>query len=811
MKHILLLLLPLLLLILLHPHPSHAHNGAVAIAVPVQGIVVDGDLSEWPDGMREYEIELCEYGDKPVNEEDFKGWFRVGYNEQENALYVAVEVQDESVVVDESAGTAWDSKDGCEVYVDEGHGKNGVPVTQYAIRGKNRSVSSWENIEVKVQRSVDFHQYEWRIDLNGTNDGRVELCSGMLVVVDVVVCDKDSDGSFSWMAWGPGAGKVASSDRVGLVVLGEDTAFGKLKGKIKWEDMEEGVRLGRVRIQSLESDDIWVEVKTDSQGVYEVELPVGNYEIQVGYRPRWKESFKVEVKKGGKVEVKEGGTERVEEIFFEKPPFGLVTKAGAGLKRGFRQNLEIPDGLPSPHIYVIYQDRKGYLWFGTAEGVSRYDGQTFITFTKEDDLAGNYVFSILEDRKGNLWFGTEGGVSRYDGEQLITLTKEDDLAGNHVLCMLEDRKGNLWFGTRVEGGGVSCYDDKDFTSFTETDGLGDNGVLCMLEDRKGNLWFGTESGGVSRYDGEQVVTFTEAKGLADNDVLCMLEDRKGNLWFGTRAEGVSRYDGKSFTTFTEEDGLASNLVGSLLEDGAGNLWFGGTLGGGVSRYDGQRFTTFTEAKGLADNDVLCMLEDREGDLWFGTEGGGVSRYDGEQFVTFNVENGLADNHVLCMLEDGKANLWFGTEGGGVSRYDGKQFVTFSTRDGLGKNVSSILETREGNLWFGQLRKGVSQYDGLVFQCLLKYDGLVNYEVNQLLQDRNGDIWIATSDGVTRYHPQHISPPIFLTDVRADRRYDPIQEVRIPSSQQFIIFEFQGLSFKTRSGQIVYLYQLLGLE
>ena len=126
-------------------------------------------------------------------------------------------------------------------------------------------------------------------------------------------------------------------------------------------------------------------------------------------------------------------------------------------------------------------------------------------------------------------------------------------------------------------------------------------------------------------------------------------------------------------------------------------------------------------------------------------------------------------------------------------------------------MSSILETREGNLWFGQLRKGVSQYDGLVFQCLLKYDGLVNYEVNQLLQDRNGDIWIATSDGVTRYHPQHISPPIFLTDVRADRRYDPIQEVRIPSSQQFIIFEFQGLSFKTRSGQIVYLYQLLGYD
>ena len=339
-----------------------------------------------------------------------------------------------------------------------------------------------------------------------------------------------------------------------------------------------------------------------------------------------------------------------------------------------------------------------------------------------------------------------------------------------------------------------------------------------------NLWFGTFRGGVSRYDGNSLTTFTEEDGLADNNVYTILEDQKGNLWFNRdvtwrrhsyersehwEGKGISRYDGQQFNTFTKAEGLADDDVACMLEDREGNLWFG-TLDGGVSRYDGEQFTTFTVEDGLADNWVDKMLEDREGNLWFGTNGG-VSRYDGESFTTFTEENGLADNYVQCMLEDGAGNLWFGAESGDVSRYNGKQFVTFSTRESLVKDVSFMLESQEGNLWFGCRNQGVVQYDGVVFQRLLKYDGLVNYSINQLLQARNGDIWIATIDGITRYRPQSISPSIFLTDVRADRKYGPIQEIRISSSQQFIIFEFQGLSFKTRSGQIVYLYQLSEFE
>jgi len=110
------IILGLILLLFVLPHSAQAHNGAVAIAVPVEGITVDGDLSDWPEGMTRYEIELPEYGDKPVHEEDFQGSFRIGYSEEENALYVAVEVRDGSTVVDTTA--TWNTQDGCEVYID---------------------------------------------------------------------------------------------------------------------------------------------------------------------------------------------------------------------------------------------------------------------------------------------------------------------------------------------------------------------------------------------------------------------------------------------------------------------------------------------------------------------------------------------------------------------------------------------------------------------------------------------------------------------------------------------------------------------
>ena len=466
------------------------------------------------------------------------------------------------------------------------------------------------------------------------------------------------------------------------------------------------------------------------------------------------------------------------------------------------------DGLAHYNVLSIFQDREGLLWFGThGGGVSRYDGETFTTFTTQDGLAHNGVNSIVQGRDGSLWFGTEdGGVSRYDRETFITLTTQDGLADNRVRSIVQDREGSLWFGT---AGGVSRYDGETFTTFTTQDGLAPNRVNSIVQDRDGSLWFGTVGGGVSRYDGETFTAFTTQDGLVNNNVWSVFQDREELLWFGTVGGGVSQYDGETFTTFTTQDGLADNMLWSIVQDREGVFWFG-TSGGGVSRYDGETFTAFTTQDGLADNRVRSIVQDREGLLWFGTHGG-VSRYDGETFTTFTTQDGLAHNRVNSIVQDREGLLWIGTDGG-VNRYDGETFTTFTPQDGLAHNrVWSVVQDREGLLWFGT-SGGVSRYDGETFTTFTTKEGLTHNAVWSIFQDREGSLWFGTGSGVTRYRPPAPAPPpVFIDAVLADRRYEGLADIAIPSSVALTTFEFHGVSFKTRPDAMVYRYRLLGYE
>jgi signal transduction histidine kinase/CheY-like chemotaxis protein/streptogramin lyase len=472
------------------------------------------------------------------------------------------------------------------------------------------------------------------------------------------------------------------------------------------------------------------------------------------------------------------------------------------------------DGLVHDDVWKLYEDREGNLWFGTdGNGMSRYDGQSFTTFTTQDGLGSNYAMSFYQDRDGHLWVGTHGGgVSRYEGTSWTTFTTRDGLAHSEVDAIFQDREGLLWFAT---SGGVSRYDQDSFTFFGLEDGLAGHGAHALYRDREGHIWFASgnpmsKQGGVSRYDGSRITTFTVEDGLADNGVYSVHQDRQGNLWFGTHA-GAGRYDGEKFTTFTIEDGLASNDIGTIYQDRDGNLWFS-VWDKGVSRYDGEKFTTFSAEDGLAGNHVSPIYEDRAGNLWFGSAGHGVSRYDGQQFTTFTTRDGLAHDDVLKILQDRQGHMWFATHGG-LCRYDGERFATWTTRDGLASNdVHALVQDEESHLWIGTDGGGVSRFDGRLFQNLTREDGLASNVALSLILDRDGGLWIGSNQGLTRYRGQPSPPiPVFVDAVVADRRYPKAGEVAIPSSAGLTAFEFRGLSFKTRPGQLLYLYRLAGFD
>ncbi|MGB7787084.1 MAG: two-component regulator propeller domain-containing protein [Salinimicrobium sp.] len=473
-------------------------------------------------------------------------------------------------------------------------------------------------------------------------------------------------------------------------------------------------------------------------------------------------------------------------------------------------NFNTVDGLAMSSLLCGFRDKDANLWFGTnGNGVSMYNGKSFITFSSAHGLIHNYIHTVKQDRAGNLWFGTYGGVSRYDGTHFFNYTTEDGLIDNDVREIHEDRRGRIWFASTK---GISRLDPQKghFKNYSENDGLANSFIDGILEDRSGRLWF-TGNGGIYLYDPvteasggkafrdlsedlklkgiaindiledtdglfwiatenfvcrydpdeaedseERIRRFDTRDGLVNNYVFCSTEDRNGNIWFGTK-DGVSRYSktDDAFLNITKAQGLADNQVRNITEDKTGSLWFG-TYGGGLNKYDGESVLEYRTAKG-SWKAVYAIAEDSKGDLWFSPSDGGIVRFrnarkPGEKchFWTYTTQQGLPDNTFLSMVEDHDGNLWFGSDKG-LCRYDGRKFTVFTTEQGLPDNDIDVLTVdSKGNLWIGTFEGGVSKFDGSSFTNLGIEEGLVHKTVWDILEDKEGKIWIATRGGLSLY-------------------------------------------------------------
>ncbi|MBT5060395.1 MAG: response regulator [Gemmatimonadetes bacterium] len=464
------------------------------------------------------------------------------------------------------------------------------------------------------------------------------------------------------------------------------------------------------------------------------------------------------------------------------------------------------DGLAHDEINDIAVDADGSLWLATQGGVSHYKDGVFQSFTEADGLAHDGASSLAFDSHGTLWIGTwEAGVSRLNGDHFATYTSADGLSHDEVSVITADTDGHLWFGTW--GGGISRFDGANFIHFNNTILSGSGQALW--EDGQGQVWVGTDDG-LYRYDGSHMHRYSTEDGLAHDAINAITEDKEGRLWIGTQG-GLSRYEGKrSFTTFTTADGLAHDWVNAVLVASNNDLWIG-TWGGGASRFDGETFVTYDATAGVGHDWINTIYEDGFSRLWFGTKGGGVTRLDDDQFMRLTSDDGLAANWVWAIAEDEDGVMWFATDNG-VSRYEDEQLTTLTAKDGLSSDhVSSILLDDRGRFWFGTDGGGITLFDGEVLQDVLVRDGLQDNVVHALLQDQSGDVWIATSRGLTLHRPRVAPPPIHLVDVVADGRYGPVDTLSISAAQGYLAFEFEGISFKTRPGALLYRYRLQGLD
>ena len=405
------------------------------------------------------------------------------------------------------------------------------------------------------------------------------------------------------------------------------------------------------------------------------------------------------------------------------------------------------DGLPQISVQALVQTQDGYLWFGTQEGLVRFDGVRFVVFDKNNTpaITNNHIDALAEGRDGTLWIGSAGSsLIRYRDGEFRAFTREDGLASDVVLSILESSDGSLWVGTT---GGLNHLDGGTMTVFDTANGMSDNIVNALAEGPDGAVWLGTRGGGVNRLIDGVFQSFTSDDGLASDSVEALFVDGKGRIWIGTEGEDLHEFKDGHIVRHPATSGVGPAAIRSFWEDGDGNLWIG-TLHDGLFRYHDGQFDSFTTADGLAHNHVSALTTDREGSLWIGTYGGGLNRIRESPFTSYSTREGLSHNEIWAVLEDPSGGMWLGSETG-LDFLRDRAPADFADRAFFaGKTVMSLHLDSNGALWVGTYGHGVFRLADGRRRGYTTTQGLANDKVFAIAETPDGRIWVGTNEGLS---------------------------------------------------------------
>ncbi len=464
--------------------------------------------------------------------------------------------------------------------------------------------------------------------------------------------------------------------------------------------------------------------------------------------------------------------------------------------------ISTEQGLSSSEVWSVLRDRRGFMWFGTLDGLNRYDGYKMKVFkyalTDPTSLSDDKVRTVYEDRAGTLWIGTwNGGLNRYERETETFIrfqhdpANPDSLSSDSVYVILEDKAGMLWLGTRA--GGLNRFDPATgiFSHYrndpTQTTTLGNDNVSALWENDDGTLWVGTD-GGLDHFD-PTTETFTHYRHNPDNPeslshdvVRTLYMDSSDTLWVGTWGGGLDRFDRvtQTFTHYRNDphdpQSLSYDGVFSIHQDATGALWVG-TVGGALNRLDLQTGTL--RRFGLDDKDpsgfnasqVLDMFGDADTE-WFAT-GSGVFALDlqPKPFRVFQYDpddvNSLAANEIDAIYEDPLGILWVSTASTGLNRIDrASGQITHFQHDPdnptsvSGNEIWNITPSLDGSLWLAIFDGGLDKFDPETGQSVhYRHDpddpaSLGTDRTTSVLEEPSGVVWVGTLDaGLDRFDPE----------------------------------------------------------
>ncbi len=465
------------------------------------------------------------------------------------------------------------------------------------------------------------------------------------------------------------------------------------------------------------------------------------------------------------------------------------------------KKISVKEGLSHSNVYTIIQDHSGYMWFGTQDGLNKYDGHEFTIYRHEpsnlNSLSSGNFGKIHQDSSGIFWFGTfAGGLDRFD-PKTNTFTNfsnkpgdPNSLSNNLTLFIFEDSHHEIWIGT--PNGGLNKFNKKEqnFTRFQPKSddpfSFSDLRAKCMCETEDGTLWVGSGDG-LNKYNknNNNFTIYTHdpnnENSLSSNSIQHLYADKDGLIWIAYRETGISKFDPKTETFKhymhkpNDPSSISDNNTEFIFKDSYGNFWIG-TYQGGLNKFDQktEKFIRFkhdpNDITSISHNRIEYIYEDASRNLWIATRGGGINKLDLKpgKFKNFihNPEdrNTLPHPSVMAIDMDKSGNLWIGTDGGGISKYNPvtNTFTHFqnnpSNTNSLSINrVWSVLVDREGIIWVGTYRGGLNriEYKNGKYnftRYLLKQgdnSSIRNNQINTIVEDQDGTIWIATANGLSK--------------------------------------------------------------
>jgi len=415
----------------------------------------------------------------------------------------------------------------------------------------------------------------------------------------------------------------------------------------------------------------------------------------------------------------------------------------------------VQSGLPINSITALIQTQDGYIWVGTRAGLSRFDGVRFQTFTKQNSpLSYDSITSLYEDSNKVLWIGTDGG-GLYSCEKGLwkNVTTDDGLSNPHVeedglydniitgLCL--DNWGTLWIGTLR--GGLARFNEGVIAVYGYEEGLLNSSVLSLAADRWGNIWIGTLEGLYLLRSGDGIIR--SVSDTSYTPITFLVEDDQANLWIATMADGLKRMAGDTLTGLSTDQGLPDDFIRCLLIDRDKNFWIGTDTGGLVQLRD-PLVRNITGDDGIPESAVSAVMEDRQGFLWVGTRNSGLCRMKDDRVVeTFDAQTGISSNKVRILFEDSDANLWVGTEDSGLAILQKGRWNRINSESGLSSNhVTVFLQDKKGVIWIGT-DKGLNRFRDGKLDPPGAFAGMVGYQVQALLETRDGMLLAGTSQGL----------------------------------------------------------------